>query len=225
MYCNLGAESHNLRCKSPLTERRQVPLNYKLRPLIFTLAVIAGSSCSWAGPAQPGGASEAPLHAVVPLGVDSLRLENSNRYLNLVASASSPELEGVRRIGDQTSGALINDAGQPIQFYPKEISFRVSALTSDTAFEDDSATLPCPADANDYLLNIRFRLKVFSGLRYFYVSPESVELIGMPADVAYDERIYRATFRLPTIPVNHRILLEVLDPQGTRISRFHFELQ
>jgi hypothetical protein len=165
------------------------------------------------------------MHSVVPLGVDSIRFENSKQFLNLIASATSPELEGIRRVGGVRSGALLTEGGRQVAYYPEQVSFRISALTSDTAFEEEPVSLACPEDVNDYLLHMQFRLKVFSGLRYFYISPESVQLIGMPAEVPYDERIYRADFRLPNIPVNHRILLEVMDAQGTRISRFHFELE
>ena len=47
----------------------------------------------------------------------------------------------------------------------------------------------------------------------------------MPAEVPYDERIYLAGFNLNGVPATDRIVLEVLDPAGARISRFHLELQ
>jgi hypothetical protein len=204
-----------------------MPPHYKLPRCLMTLTVLAGSVFCWSGSiaGPPGPINEGPLHTVVPLGVDTIRLENSNQFLNLVASAASPELEGVRHVGDLRTGRWVTDAGRQMPFYPEQVSFRISALTSSSAFEEYAADLPSPADANDYLLHLRFRLKIFSGLRYFYISPESVELIGMPADVPYDERIYRAAFRLQGIPVSARILLEVLDAPGNRISRFHFELE
>ena len=121
-------------------------------------------------------------------------------------------------------------------FAPEEVSallprlselrhVRIDGLMAMAAFEEDPLPLPCPADVNDYLMHLQFRLKVFSGLSYFYVQPASVEMIGMPAEVPYDERIYLAGFNLNGVPATDRIVLEVLDPAGARISRFHLELQ
>lgn len=188
--------------------------------------LLAAHMCCGAGsPYATAQVAEPSLHAVIPLGVDSLRLENSQQYLNLAASVASSELEGVRRLGEKPAGPMITLAGSPILFYPQQVSFRISALTGSSPYEDAPSSLSEPADTNDFLLHLGFRLKVFSGTRYFYIAPQAVELIGMPAEVPYDERIYRADFRLPNVPVKDRILLEVLDPQGNRISRFHFELE
>ena len=49
-------------------------------------------------------------------------------------------------------------------------------------------------------------------------------MIGVPADVAYDERVYRISFSGQKIPVSDRCILEVLSPTGERLTRFHFDL-
>ena len=162
---------------------------------------------------------------MVPLGVESLQFSKSKQLLNLMASAYSPEFGEFHHAGYSGNGALLSESGHKVGYYPSQITFRVSALTGDAAFEEDPLPLTRPADVNDYLIHLQFRLKVFSGLSYFYVQPASVEMIGMPAEVPYDERIYLAGFKLNGVPASNRVVLEVLDPAGTRISRFHLELQ
>jgi hypothetical protein len=56
------------------------------------------------------------------------------------------------------------------------------------------------------------------------IQPDSVEMIGVPADIAYDERIYRVRFNVDQLPVTDRCVLEVLLPDGERLTRFHFDL-
>ena len=175
-----------------------------------------------AGPFQN---SEFAFHYVVPLGVESLQFSKSKQLLNLMASAYSPEFEDFRRVESSARSLLVQKAKQKDSYYPSQITFRVSALTGESAFEDDPLPLARPADVNDYLTHLQFRLKVFSGLSYFYLQPVSVEMIGMPAEVPYDERIYLADFKLNGVPASDRIVLEVLDPNGTRVSRFHLELE
>jgi hypothetical protein len=77
---------------------------------------------------------------------------------------------------------------------------------------------------NAYLLNLRFELKVFAGLRKRELQPLAVKLIGVPADLPYDERIYRVSFELPNIPVEERIVLNVMTPSGECLSKFHLDL-
>jgi hypothetical protein len=49
-------------------------------------------------------------------------------------------------------------------------------------------------------------------------------MIGVPADVPYDERVYRINFALDKLPITDRCVLEVLSPTGERLTKFHFDL-
>ncbi len=75
-----------------------------------------------------------------------------------------------------------------------------------------------------FLLSLHLRLKVFQGLDAYEIQPRDVELIGMPANIPYEERIYRAKFHLEHVPADARLVLEVFDSNEERISRFHLEL-
>ncbi len=56
------------------------------------------------------------------------------------------------------------------------------------------------------------------------IQPVLVRQIGMPADVPYDERVYRIAFDTGNIPVDARLVLEVFSPKGELLTKFHFEL-
>jgi hypothetical protein len=56
------------------------------------------------------------------------------------------------------------------------------------------------------------------------ISPTNVKLIGVPSYQPYDERIYRLSFDTPNVPVDARLVLEVYDSSGTRLTRFHLEI-
>jgi hypothetical protein len=51
-----------------------------------------------------------------------------------------------------------------------------------------------------------------------------VSVVGVPLDVSYDERIYRVAFDLGDVSMGERIVLEVLSPEGERLTRFHLDM-
>jgi hypothetical protein len=79
-------------------------------------------------------------------------------------------------------------------------------------------------DVNAWLKSLSFRLKIFNGLQSREVEPSSIQHLGMPVDVPYDERIYQISFDLDDVPPTDRLVLEIFSPDGTRVSRFHLEL-
>ena len=49
-------------------------------------------------------------------------------------------------------------------------------------------------------------------------------MIGMPADVPADERVYRIGVSVGDMPVVDRFVLEVLSPEGHVLTHFPFSL-
>src|ERR1051326_6753577 len=201
------------------------------------------------------------FHSVVPLGMESLELLPSHRLVNLLASATSSQFEGMERrpsrghvvllsdrgrnvryfpeqvdfrVSATTEGlgrrpsrghvVLLSDRGRNVRYFPEQVDFRVSATTEGHGFDPDPLPVETQIAPGEFMLGLHFRLKVFHGLESVYLEPESVEQIGEPADVPASERIYVAHFTLRNLPVTDRILLEVLDPSGQRITRFHLDL-
>ena len=164
------------------------------------------------------------FHSVVPLGMESLELLPSHRLVNLLASATSSQFEGMVRKPSRGHVVLVTERGSNVRYFPEQVDFRVSASTEGQGFDPDPLPVETQIAPSEFLLGLHFRLKVFHGLDSFYLEPESVEQIGEPADVPASERIYVAHFALRNLPVTDRLLLEVLDPSGQRITRFHLDL-
>jgi hypothetical protein len=89
---------------------------------------------------------------------------------------------------------------------------------------DPTATISTDQTPQNLLLKLKFQLKAYHGLQARVIEPESVQMIGVPADVPYDERVYRINFALDKLPITDRCVLEVLSPTGERLTKFHFDL-
>jgi len=160
----------------------------------------------------------------VPLGWESFKVRSSGTCFYLMGTVESPKLEGWRKVIVNDRSHLEDAAGQPVRLYPEELQFRITASVREKLLESQPFPIASDIPMNDYLMHLRFRLKVFHGVDWRMVRPASVEEIGMPADVSYDERIYRIRFNLGHVPIEDRVVLEVVSPTGERLSKFHVDL-
>lgn len=170
--------------------------------------------------------NEAHYRALVPLGAEAYELQGEKwrSRITLLASAENPQFEGmVRRAAGRHEGLFSAD-GTRVHFYPERISFRVTASLRTRIIEASPFPISATSDANDYLLHLQFRIVVFDGLRQTVIQPDAVEMIGMPGEVPYDERIYRVVVELPHVPLRDRVVLEVRDSGGDRICKFHLDI-
>lgn len=162
-------------------------------------------------------------NARVPLGVESFELEPSGKYFYVMASVESPNFQGLRRVMRHDQSDLLNTDGTPVRYYPEHLQFRLSASMRERMI-DEPYKEKLPVKVEDLLQSLRFRLKVFHGIRYWFIGPKVVQDIGMPRNVAYDERIYGVSFDIRKIPIQDRIIMEVLMPNGQRLCKFHLDL-
>jgi len=173
--------------------------------------------------------SETPtirFHSMIPLGGEAYELhgEKWKGLITLLASAESSEFEGMTRTKVGKSDGLVSADGAPIRYYPGRVSFRVTASYRTRLIEPSPFPIGGGGDQNDYLLHLRFRVVAFHGLRQTVIEPDAVEMIGVPGEVAYDERIYRLSVNLSRVPLSDRVVLEIHDPEGGRICKFHLDL-
>lgn len=166
------------------------------------------------------------LHSILPLGAESFDLSGPSKgmLLTLMASAENPAFDGLIREKQGQRYVLHTSAGELFQYFPDNIDFRVTASLRTKLFDPSPFPVSIRGDPNNYLLALQFRVIVFRGLHTTVLKPENVALIGVPADVASDERIFRISVALPHIPTDDRIVLEVLSPSGERICKFHLDL-
>jgi hypothetical protein len=197
--------------------------------LLFAMAafvVLSGLAVS-ARPSGPG-EDQVPdfsFRAPVPLGVEAFQLRPVGRKCFIMASVVNPALDGVHVVRELHGGSVTGPDGTPMPEYPAVLEFRVTASAmNDDLLGFEYENVEGVQNVNKFLLNLRFHLKIYRGLHMTVLRPVNVKLIGVPADQAFDERVYSLAFNTADIPVDARIVLEVLAPTGERLARFHLEL-
>src|SRR5579871_3246256 len=142
--------------------------------LVALLPALAGAPANTAAPIiPPGGETTFVFDRVIPLGVDACLLTPANRVLYLMVSANSDDFRGMRQITRGTTHVLYSRDGQSVKYYPERLSFRVTVSTRTNALLDvDPLPVATKTDSNEYLLNLRFRLKIFHGLHKTEFAPD-----------------------------------------------------
>lgn len=165
------------------------------------------------------------LRTPVPLGAESYHLLPMDKHFYLLACLEDPAFDGVRVSRLRSDQSVIDPSGKHWEKYPSQLNFRVTATAMGDALSNlDSDEVNEAGDLNTLLLGLKFRLKVYRGLDMHIVLPASLKLIGMPADIPAEERVFRVSFDTKDLPVDDRLVLEVLTPGGQLLSRFHLEL-
>jgi hypothetical protein len=165
------------------------------------------------------------INGRIPLGIESFRMRPGGHDFYLIASAENPAFQGLHRDTDRAGHDHLLDAdGKPIEFYPSRLQFRLTASDREKLRDDHPFEAPAKGSVPELISHLRFRLKVFHELSYRVISPTLVQDIGMPNNVPYDERIYRIGFDLGKIPIEDRVVMEVLAPNGERLCKFHLDL-
>jgi len=161
----------------------------------------------------------------IPLGIETFRLEPANRDFYLMASVENPTFTGLRRVALKGGRArLITRDGQTLNTYPERVQFRLTASSREKMMEDHPFGTESKIPLDELLVSLRFRLKIFHGLEWRYVEPAFVDDVGMPRSIAYNERIYRIGFNMGHVPIEDRVVMEVISPTGERLCKFHLDL-
>jgi hypothetical protein len=191
---------------------------------LLTVALTTVSLCH--AQTQQDSDYERSFHSAVPLGAERIDL-SSGKTMYILATAESPKFEGLRARDTGAQKMLLRADGSSFRFYPQHLEFRLTAtaMRPDLLAIDSYGRLNLSAgEINSYLLALGFRLLIFHALQVTPVEPETMHLIGMPADVDYDERVYQIAFDLPhAVSSDDRIVLEVLSPGGSRLCKFHLD--
>lgn len=189
--------------------------------VVFFLAITGFQLAAFAGPSQK---NVPPLRSSMPAGYEVLLLKPSNSTLSLMGLIECPELEGAHRVSEGSDAHVVSADGTEIKEFPRHFSFRITASLRKAVIDSPVATINLPGDPNELLLKLKFRVRVYHGLDVNELSPESVEMIGMPADVPYDERVYRVHMNVAHLSVSDRLIIEVLSPQDEVLTHFLFGL-
>jgi hypothetical protein len=186
--------------------------------LLICLAAVA--------PGWPGNASRVSpsLRSMTPAGYEVIQLQPSGAVLSLLGLVECTELEGAQHVSEGLDSKILLPDGAQLRRFPRRFSFRVTASLRRTVLDPPTAALKFSQDPAELLLNLKFKLRAYDALVSKEIAPESVTLIGVPADIPYDERVFRVSFDVGERAVTDRFVLEVYSPDGERLGRFPFEL-
>ncbi|HEY1528294.1 MAG TPA: hypothetical protein VGH51_18870 [Candidatus Angelobacter sp.] len=179
----------------------------------FGLAALAGAQSSVGGSA---------MHGNTPAGYDVVVLKPSGANLSLMGLIECPELEGAQHVSAGSNRKLVSADGGAIKQFPQRFSFRITASLKKIVLDGPATSANVSDDPRDLLLKLKFRIRAYNGLEVHQIAPESVEMIGVPADVPSDERIYRITLNNVRLPITDRLVVEILTPQGEVLTHFPF---
>lgn len=142
----------------------------------------------------------------------------------MLLSVESPEFEKIQVKGSGRERTVSYDDGEPVRYYPKQISFRFTIGSRTATDELEPNEVETKVDADRFQSNLRFRLKIFHGTEAKTLEPTNLLMLGVPADIPSDERIYHFTFQLKNVSVEDRMMLEILDENGNRVGKFHLQI-
>jgi hypothetical protein len=185
------------------------------------LVIVAGIGL--AAQAKHGPKAAPGMRASMPAGYDVVTLQPSKAILSLIGMIECPELEGAQHVADGLHRKLVSAEGETITEFPQRFSFRITASLQKIFAERPVSSVDTAGDPQTLLLNLKFRIRAFDGLEVREIVPQSIEMIGMPADVPYDERVYRVNIiNNGSLPITDRLVLEIFSPQGELLTHFPF---
>jgi hypothetical protein len=183
--------------------------------LITTFVAVAAAGQLETGPG---------LHTAMPAGSTVVRLEPSGADLAVLGLIECPEIEGARHVSEGMNSRIVSADGATLQHFPRHFSFRITVSLRKTLIEGPADTIMTQDDPQHFLLNLGFKLRVYHGLETHELPAHAVELIGVPADIPYDERVFRLSFEVENLPVTDRVVLVILSPQDVPVTHFAFAL-
>lgn len=195
------------------------------RRLLLLLVVLAVCPASWGQKMVDNSEDVFWLKTPLPLGADSFMLQPINREFFILSCVEDARFNRLKVSRVRSSPVVMDAHGGVWKDYPPVLTFRVTATTSGPGIlKNETETVREMGDLNSFFLGLQFRLKIFQGLRMTVVDPSAIRLIGVPSDLPYEERVFRVSFDTKNFPVDARLVMEVLSPQGQTLSRFHLEL-
>ncbi|MBZ5490363.1 MAG: hypothetical protein LAO76_05470 [Acidobacteriia bacterium] len=160
----------------------------------------------------------------MPAGYAVMVLKPSKATLSLMGLIECPELEGAQHVAEGSHKRLVSADGATIRQFPQRFSFRITASLKKIFIEGPDSSVDVSGAPQELLLNLKFRIRAYNGLESREIEPQSIEMIGVPADVPYDERVYRINVDTGNLPITDRVIIEILSPQGELLTHFPFSL-
>ena len=166
------------------------------------LLIVAGFAVAAAARNSPKPVSG--MHSNMPAGYAVMVLKPSKATLSLIGLIECPELEGAQHVAEGLHKKLVSADGTAVRQFPQRFSFRITASLRKIFIEGPDSSVDVAGDPQELLLNLKFRIRAYNGLQAREIVPQSIEMIGVPADVPYDERVYRINIDTGNLPITDR---------------------
>ena len=154
------------------------------------------------------------------LDADSVKLTSTGEQLTFLGTWIAPELKGMERVSAGENSYVRTVEGKKVRLYPEKMTLRITVSNRDHLETISPIALDSTLTAEELAKSLHFQLRVYQGLEYRLIDPASARIIGVPPDEPYGERIYLVEFLLQNVPIEDRLMIEVLDPQDHRVTRF-----
>jgi hypothetical protein len=202
--------------------RQSINLADALRKPTLRIMIIAASL---ALPAIPQSTQQHRFLARMPLDSEIIQLMPAKQKFTIMLTWDCREMEDWQLLRSPGKTVIKDTEGNEVHYYPRELRFRFT-ISGNTKFKLERKALEYETalGPQTFIDQLSFRLKRFEGLEVTDFDPVRAEIIGVPADIPYDERIYVIVFKVPKIPIEDRFALEVLDVEGNRVAKFPFFL-
>jgi hypothetical protein len=151
---------------------------------------------------------------------DTVVLKKTGETLTILGTWIAPELAKYEKVGSSKGTYIRSADGERLTHYPEKMKLRITIGNKTTLNQQKPFEYDTDLTAEELAKQAHFRLRIYKGLEYRMVEPESVKMIGMPNDVPYNERIYMVDFPLKNVPIEDRLMIEVLDPHNQRLAKF-----
>jgi hypothetical protein len=163
--------------------------------------------------------------ARMPLDSEIIQLVPAKQNLTMMLTWDCREMEDWQLLRGEKTSVVRDTQGKEVQYYPRELRFRFT-ISGRTKYKLQRKPLEYETNLEPeaFIKQLSFRLKRFQGLETTVYTATKAELIGVPAEIPFDERIYSIVFNVPKIPIDDRFALEVLDAEGNRVAKFPFFL-
>lgn len=195
-------------------------MNARRTALSGFLLIVAGFALAASARNAP---KPAPgMRANIPAGYDVMLLKPSKATLSLIGLIECPELEGMQHVLEGSHARLVSSDGSTVKEFPQHFSFRITASLKKVFLDGPVTSIDLPDDPQELLLHLKFRVLAYHGLEMREIAPQSIEMIGMPADVPYDERIYRININAGNRAITDRLVVEIFSPGGELLTHFPF---
>jgi hypothetical protein len=155
---------------------------------------------------------------------DTVVLKRTGETLTFLGTWIAPEIAGFEKVLSPKGTYIRAADGRRVTHYPEKMTLRITIGNKTSLNDHKPLEYDTNLSAEELAKEARFRLRVYKGLEYSVIEPQSVRMIGVPKEMPYNERIYMVDFPMKNVPIEDRLMIEVLDPSDKRMAKFSISM-